>query len=335
MLKYFKPQNINSKKIRLGSERDGGYVASEIILEKCVALFTYGYGGDKSYEDDFILKYKKPNYLFDHTVQQENWDNGIQHFISEGLGKNNINAEKESELINDLLDKKNSVDLLYLELKNIVDKKEDYVEELPKEIVNPTTLEELLAAKDLLDKKINQLQKTNIHENRNISGLKKIKNELNNQLNLVSELVNKLSVKDVREHYNRFDIQGDIFLKIDTEGAEYDYFLNVDIDDLASFTCGLIIEVHWLEQESNQIKFFEMMEKINKHFILVHVHGNNWGEEFDYQGFKVPRVPEFTFINKRYVTDYSPDNQDYPIVGIDFPNNPNLPECDLTFLKQL
>jgi hypothetical protein len=78
-----------------------------------------------------------------------------------------------------------------------------------------------------------------------------------------------------------------------------------------------------------------MMEKINKHFVLVHVHGNNWGEEFDYKGFKVPRVPEFTFVNKRCVTDYSPDTQDYPIVGIDFPNNPNKPECDLSFLKEM
>jgi hypothetical protein len=334
MLKYFKPQNINSKKVRLGSEKDGGYVAPELILEKCTALFTYGYGGDKSYEDDFILKYKKPNYLFDHTVQQESWDIGIQHFISEGLGANSIGEEKEIELINDLLSKKNSIDLLYTELKNIVDKKEEYIEELPEQIINPTTLEELLAAKYLLDKKIKQLQKGNTYENKNIDGLKKLKNELNSQLGSISELLNKLSVKDVREHYNRFGIQGDIFLKIDTEGAEFDYFLNVDIDDLASFTCGLIVEVHWLEQEANQIKFIEMMEKINKHFILVHVHGNNWGEEFDYKGFKIPRVPEFTFVNKRYVTDYSPDTQDYPIVGIDFPNNPNKPECDLSFLKE-
>ena len=234
MLKYFKPQNINSKKIRLGSQRDGGYVAPEIILENCSCLFTYGYGGDKTYEDDFIAKYNKPNYIFDHTVQQNSWDIGIQHFIPEGLG---INQEGGN-------------------------------------------------------------------------------------------------VKTVRQHYDQFNILGDIFLKIDTEGAEFDYFLNVDIDDLASFTCGIIVEVHWLEQETNQIKFIEMMEKINKHFTLVHIHGNNWGEEFDYEGFKVPRVPEFTFVNKRYITECSPDNQDYPIEGIDFPNNPNAQECDLSFLKE-
>ena len=72
----------------------------------------------------------------------------------------------------------------------------------------------------------------------------------------------------------------------------------------------------------------------NKHFILTHTHGNNWGGEFDYEGYKVPRVAEFSFVNKRYVTESTPDNQDYPIEGIDYPNNSSIDDCDLSFLKQ-
>lgn len=335
MLKYFKPQNINSKKIRLGSQRDGGYVTSEIILESCSCLFTYGYGGDKTYEDDFISKYNKKNYLFDHTVNQDNWTNGLQHFISEGLGINKIDSEKEKSLINELVAKKNTIDSLYTELQIVAENQEPEKEDPIPEIGNITSVEDLINARDILDKKIKRLQGENTQENKSVSYLKKIKGELNSNLNSISEILNTLSVKDVREHYNRFNITGDIFLKIDTEGAEYDYFLNVDIDDLATFTCGLIVEVHWIDQAANQVKFVEMMERINKHFILTHVHGNNWGGEFDYQGFKVPRVPEFTFVNRRYVAEYSPDNQDYPINGIDFPNNPDIPECDLSFLKSL
>jgi len=232
MLKYFKPQLINSPKIRLGANSDGGYVMPELVLDKCVALFTYGVGGDYIYEDTFVNTYKKPTYMFDHTTGHPAWDreDGL-HFITEGLG--------EGE-----------------------------------------------------------------------------------------------NCKNVREHYDRFGIEGDIFLKIDTEGAEYDYFQKVDIDDLASFVCGLVFEIHWLEDPNNQSKVIEIFEKLNKHFILTHTHGNNWGGEFDYEGYKVPRVAEFSFINKRYVTESTPDNQDYPIKEIDYPNNPSIDDCDLSFLKQ-
>jgi len=232
MLKYFKPQNINSPKKRLGINKDGGYVMPELVLDKCVALFTYGVGGDTSYEVDFENQYQKPVYMFDHTIGHENWDKGNLHFINEGLG-------------------------------------------------------------------------------------------------------NEDKCKDFVDHYNQFNIQGDVFLKIDTEGAEFDYFNNVNIDKLSEKVVGMVLEVHWLEQESNRIKFIDMMEKISKHFIIVHTHGNNWGGEFDYEGFTVPRVPEFSFINKKYVIDYKPDNQDYPVLNIDFPNNPDVADCNLNFLKQL
>jgi hypothetical protein len=45
--------------------------------------------------------------------------------------------------------------------------------------------------------------------------------------------------RDVIEHYNELNIEGDIFLKIDIEGAEYDYFLETDIEKIASFTHDL------------------------------------------------------------------------------------------------
>lgn len=231
MFDYLKPRFIDSPKKRLGTLADGGYVVPEILLEKCVALFTYGVGGDVAYEVDFEKQYKKPVYMFDHTTNQQNWDEGNLHFINEGLGKN----EK---------------------------------------------------------------------------------------------------CKDFLEHYDQFTIQGDVLLKIDTEGAEFDYFENVNIDLLASRTAGIILEVHWLEQEQNRLKFISIMEKIRRHFVMVHIHGNNWGGEFEYEGFIIPRVPELTFINKRYLTGVAPyDKQKYPISGVDYPNNPNISDCNLDFIQ--
>ena len=289
MLNYFKPYKIDSPKVRLGNKSDGGYVVSEIVLNKCTTLFTYGYGGDKSYEDDFIARYDKPNYIFDHTGHQEKWSQGEQYFFPEGLGSSLSNKDKEVSLFN-----------------------------------------ELYIRKDLLDKAFNDL-----NEDQSVTKVKKYKKSLDVLYESVKNLSDLLSVKDVREHYNNLGIQGDIFLKIDTEGAEFDYFLNADIDDLSTFVCGIVVEVHWLDQPQNQTKFVDMMEKINKHFILTHVHGNNWGGAFEYKEHTVPRVPEFSFVNRKYITEAVPDTQDYPIVDLDYPNNTNLAECNLDFLKTL
>jgi hypothetical protein len=289
MLKYFKVYNINSPKIRLGSQSDGGYVVPELILEKCTSLLTYGYGGDKSYEDAFIAKYDKPNYIFDHTMNQEKWSIGEQYYYPEGLGNSTYYKEESNRLFQLLNSKKD-------EISNALE---------------------------------------TFSTNQQIKNVKSLKKVLNDSYELSKQLMDSLSLKTPREHYDQLKLEGDIFLKIDTEGAEYDYVINEDIDDLASFTVGIILEVHWIDQPQNQTKFVEMMEKLSKHFVLTHVHGNNWGGEFVYEGHTLPKVPEFTFVNKKYVSDYQSDMQYYPIEGLDFPNNPNIPDCDLSFLKQL
>ncbi len=289
MLNYLKPQKISSEKSRLGSNSDGGYVVSDIALESCTYLMTYGYGGDKSYEDAFIQKYNKPVYLFDHTVNQENWDIGDLHFISEGLG----NLQKSS--------------IESVELRNNLDvKKQELIEKLQ-----------------------------NLTSESDLSKIKQIKQDLNSNLDLTTRLCNSLSLRGAKDHYDFLNLNGDVFLKIDVEGAEFDYFLDVDIDELSSFTTGLIVEVHWLDQEQNRNKFSQMMEKISKHYVLTHVHGNNWGGEFDYEGHKVPRVPELSFVNKKLLSSWEPDTQSYPINGLDYPNNASIADCDLSFLKQI
>jgi len=163
ILPLLKPKKINSNKIHLGPCSDGGYVINEIVLEHCSALFTYGVAQDYRYELDFNEKYKKPVYMFDHTVDHDL--NGPLFFFKEGLG---------------------------------------------------------------------------FTEN----------------------------CKDVIEHYNKNNIPGNIYLKIDTEGAEYDYFSKVDIDRLASFTDGICLEVHSLGNENCRNKCFEILTIINKHFTL-------------------------------------------------------------------
>jgi hypothetical protein len=85
-LSLLKPQNVFQNKLRLGPQEDGGYVSSEFVLDNCSALFTYGVGHDTRYEEDFVKKYNKPVYLFDHTLGHASWERDLMKFTPEGLG---------------------------------------------------------------------------------------------------------------------------------------------------------------------------------------------------------------------------------------------------------
>ena len=88
LITLLKPYSINSLKKRLGPNNDGGYVISEIVLEKCNSLFTYGVGADIGYEEDFVNLYNKKAYLFDHTIDGYwiNSKNKLLSYYHEGLG---------------------------------------------------------------------------------------------------------------------------------------------------------------------------------------------------------------------------------------------------------
>jgi hypothetical protein len=141
--------------------------------------------------------------------------------------------------------------------------------------------------------------------------------------------------KEVFEHYTELGITGDIFLKIDVEGYEYEYFTKSDTSKLGDYVMGLSLEVHWFEHGTNRENLEKILLNLSEHFILCHVHANNWGYIHNFDGVDVPIVLELSFINRKYVDAYEPDNQDYPIEGLDIPNNPNAPDYPLTFLKTL
>jgi len=78
------PKDIKHKKVRLGPNHDGGYVIPEILLERCSALYTYGVGDNIGFEVDFLGKYSKPIWMYDHTI---NWIVPPQFgYKKEGLG---------------------------------------------------------------------------------------------------------------------------------------------------------------------------------------------------------------------------------------------------------
>ena len=139
--------------------------------------------------------------------------------------------------------------------------------------------------------------------------------------------------KDFYQNYQELNVGGHVFLKIDIEGAEYDYFIQTDISNFENSVMGMSIEVHWFNDPGVNEKLVQILKKIEKYFILCHIHGNNWGAAWDFEGYPIPLAVELGFINKKFVDKYEPDEQDYPIEGLDVPNRPGEPDLQLTFLK--
>ena len=140
--------------------------------------------------------------------------------------------------------------------------------------------------------------------------------------------------KDFKQHFEEFGISGPVLLKIDTEGAEYEYFLNADFDFLARVCTGIIIEFHWLHEPPRRIMAKKIFKELSKHFYLTHIHGNNWVDEFAYDGFAVPIVMELSYVNKTLVDKAEYDLGNFP-TDLDYPNNANLPDRKILFHKHV
>jgi hypothetical protein len=124
-----------------------------------------------------------------------------------------------------------------------------------------------------------------------------------------------------------------LFLKMDIEGHEWDLFKNIPMNVLGGFQ-QIVVEFHNLEFLQNhcfgfinmtQDEMAGVFERINSLFYLGHIHGNNCG------GIKeIPNTIECCYIRKDQVDQVpSVETIAYPLPGIDYPNNLNIPDYTL------
>lgn len=67
-MSMFHPWKVNVPKIRVGENRDGGYVMlNDLFGATC--MIGYGVDVNVAFDNDFISKFNVPAYIFDHTVQ--------------------------------------------------------------------------------------------------------------------------------------------------------------------------------------------------------------------------------------------------------------------------
>lgn len=111
----------------------------------------------------------------------------------------------------------------------------------------------------------------------------------------------------------------DIFLKMDIEGGEYPWLLQIDETQLQKFK-QIVIEFHGITGEgwgcayNNKVK---CLEKLSRTHYIIHAHGNNHAHVTN----DIPDVIELTYVNKKYFDSIPELNKiRLPIDNLDYPN---------------
>jgi len=98
-----------------------------------------------------------------------------------------------------------------------------------------------------------------------------------------------------------------IFIKMDIEGAEFDWLLSIN-DNMFDNIIQMVIEFHFPKSERET----EVFNKINKYFYLVHYHANNFcGYEIQNK-VSIPNVFECTYVNKKYLKNVELNTNNLP-----------------------
>lgn len=119
------------------------------------------------------------------------------------------------------------------------------------------------------------------------------------------------------------DCDRKVLLKVDVEGAEYEWLRHTNISELANSVNGLIIEFH----DVYDINLNGTLPRLQEYFNIIHLHSNNFGGIYN----GIPVVPEITFLNKNIPIGELFVGQ-LPLQGLDVRNNVNNPnEWNYTF----
>jgi hypothetical protein len=144
------------------------------------------------------------------------------------------------------------------------------------------------------------------HYTENIQFIKKNINNFNDE--------NNSDLSFLTSQYNN------IFLKMDIEGGEYPWLLQMDETQLSKFK-QIVIEFHGITNNGWNSKYnhkVQCLVKLAKTHYIIHAHGNNYGPVVN----KIPDVIELTYVNKNYFDSIPEMNmQSLPIANLDFSNN--------------
>lgn len=150
----------------------------------------------------------------------------------------------------------------------------------------------------------------------NITFIKKNINSFNN--------VNNTNLSFLTNIFNN------IFLKMDIEGGEYQWLLQMNEIQLNKFK-QIVIEFHGISNDEWGCSYndkVKCLQKLSSTHYIVHAHGNNYG----FTKNNIPDVIELTYVNKNYFDSVPEFNKEaLPIKNLDFPNNSYAGDINLNF----
>ncbi|GAA0565496.1 FkbM family methyltransferase [Chitinophaga japonensis] len=275
-LHFLKPLPVKHK-IRLGPNRDSGYVVYGRILKETDVLLTYGVGWEVSFEEDFNNVTSSKVLMFDPTM----------------FGKYLIDARALGRL------------LITFRIKNSI---------------------YYLRRAWIAWRKMNQLKKRHIY--------------------FINEGVDtepSARYDTMQHHLDRFHLYDkQVLLKMDIEGKEYSIWEQDISYKLLTNVNQILIEFHDIKNLFRRFK--KIIEKLRVNYELVHIHGNNWGQAFYLYGIldaegndiALPDTLELTFVRKDRISPEDVlETASYPVSGLDYPNNPYLPDHSMDFVNRL
>jgi hypothetical protein len=135
-----------------------------------------------------------------------------------------------------------------------------------------------------------------------------------------------ISLGEILDSNPAQNIKLNVFLKMDIEGSEYGTMKDI-IRCHNRIRC-VAAEFHDLDKRTAE--FNDCMQVLSQYFSVVHIHGNNGASYDPVNDF--PSVVEITLVNKTLLKAGSfVSLSEYPRPGLDFPNNPGVPDYRLRF----
>lgn len=134
-----------------------------------------------------------------------------------------------------------------------------------------------------------------------------------------------LSMQSILER-NHHEGMKNIVLKMDAEGAEWDFFESISSDFFNRFS-QMTFELHHVYEWQNRKKVLTALKKLSKTHQAVWIHGNNACPVDSVKDIVIPSLLEITWVNKRM---YSFEDTVYNCpLHIDEPNLEGIPEIVL------
>ena len=136
---------------------------------------------------------------------------------------------------------------------------------------------------------------------------------------------------------NQIALNGDqgntsLFLKMDVEGAEWEVFASIKRTTLKQFK-QIVLEIHYPcnDAVTRKRRKLQALKNLKRDFEIVHVHGNNHGDETIDGNFILPEVLELTYVRKDPEVSFVPLHDSFPMPGLDMNNDFKRPDLSLRY----